>query len=213
MSIEPRAGIRPLYRLTQLTVTALFKAVFGLRVEGRENVPLSGGFILASNHKSWFDPPIVGATCPREIFYAAKRELFTKPILGALVKYYNSIPVRRTGFDREVMLVMGEALRTGFGIAIFPEGTRFKDEHLHAPKAGVGLLSLKNNVPIVPVHVANSAFLTGQILRRRLRIRFGKPFAVSELNLGGLSDKDKYKAIALETMNRIAQTGGVNPPS
>jgi len=203
---------RLLYRLTQKFIICIFKVFFGLKVEGRENVPKSGPFILASNHQSWSDPPMIGSSCPREIFYAAKKELFNIFILGSLVRYYNSIPVRRSGFDRVALVKLGEALESGNGIIIFPEGTRFKDGKLHSPKLGVGMLALKYDVPIVPVYSRGSANIRFQLFKRNLRLRFGKPFTLYDIGLSAAEGKDGYKAVADETMRRIAAVGGVSPP-
>lgn len=128
---------RAIFRLTQLFVAGLFKLFIGLKIEGAENVPRSGAFYLASNHQSWFDPPIVGSTCPRELFFAAKLELFKTPVLGFLVKYYNSLPVRRDGFDRALLKSAGEVIKAGYGLILFPEGTRYLDGNLHTPRAGI----------------------------------------------------------------------------
>lgn len=199
------------YRFVQWLARTLFGTLFGLRIDGRENVPRRGPFILASNHQSWFDPPIVGSTCPREIHYAAKKELFTTPIVGSLVTYLNSIPVRRSGFDREALIRLGEVLASGGAVIFFPEGTRFLDGKLHPPKAGVGMMALKYNVPIVPVYVSGSARIRRQILKRRLKVTFGRPFTLAEL--GELHrGKEAYYAVAEAVMKRIAEVGGVEPP-
>jgi len=200
------------YRLTALAATILFKTLFGLRKIGRENVPETGAFILASNHKSWFDPPIVGCACPREINFAAKKELFSIPLLGGFITYLNSIPVRRKGFDREALVRLGQRLESGRGIIIFPEGTRYLDDKLHLPKAGVGMLAIKYKVPIVPVYVKNSAKIRRQIFRRKLTITFGKPFTLSDINMDNVYGKDAYEKVACAVMYKIAEVGGVEPP-
>lgn len=204
--------VRTAYRLTQWFVIALFKLLFGLRIEGRANVPNTGSFILASNHSSWFDPPLIGASCPREIFYAAKRELFVTPVLGRMVRFYNSIPIRRSGFDRVAIIKLGELLDTGHGIIIFAEGTRYKDDKLHPPKLGVGMLAAKHDVVIVPVHVSNSAFLGKQLLKRGLRVRFGESIKVEIPPDWRQNRKDTYRDISNTVMQRIARTGSVEPP-
>ncbi len=201
------------YRFSQWLLTGGFKLLFGLKVDGLVNIPLSGPFILASSHKSWFDPPIVGSICPRELFYAAKRELFSNLILGPIVRYHNAIPVARTGYDRKVLVQLGQALSAGYGIIIFPEGTRFLDDKLHPPRAGVGMLALKHRVPIVPAFISGSVRIRRQLWRRRLRVRFGRPFTVEELGLRDAEGREGYRAVASAVMCRIAETGGVEPPA
>jgi len=199
--------------LSQIFIRSIFKVLCGLKVAGRENVPESGPFILASNHQSWFDPPIIGSTCPREVFYAAKRELFDNFILGPLVRYYNSIPVRRSGYDRTALTRLGEVLEGGNGVIIFPEGTRFLDGRLHSPKSGVGMLALKYNIPVVPVYISGSSKLRLQIFSRRLRVRFGRSFTMADIGLSSSKGKDGYRAGSAEVMRRIAAVGGVDPPA
>ncbi len=200
------------YRLVAMIAYTIFKTLFGLKIKGTENVPKTGAFIMASNHKSWFDPPIVGCSCPREINYAAKKELFSMPILVKLVKYLNAIPVKRRGFDREALVRLGERLESGEGIIIFPEGTRFLDDKLHPPKPGIGFLALKYQVPIIPVYVKNSARIRRQLFKRNLSIEFGKPFNLSDINIDYEIDKESYNKVANAVMRKIAELGKVEPP-
>lgn len=186
------------------------KLLFGLRAYGRENVPETGPFIYASNHKSFVDPPIVGSTSPREIHFAAKKELFAIPLIGRLIRYLNSVPVKRKGFEREAIVRLGEVLEKGGGIIIFPEGTRYVDDKLHPPKAGVGLMAIKFNVPIVPVYISGSASIRRQLFKRNLTVIYGKSFTISDL--GELpAGKDGYQMVANNVMKRIAEVGGIEP--
>ncbi|MDP8228577.1 MAG: lysophospholipid acyltransferase family protein [Candidatus Electryoneaceae bacterium] len=208
---QPRK-IRFFYRLSQLVTTTLFRLLYGLRVEGRENVPKTGAFILASNHQSFFDPPIIGACCPREIFFAAKKELFEIPILKHFVKYHNSIPVRRTGSDKEMLVTLMKRLKEGNGMIIFPEGTRYSDGKLHPPKAGIGLFALRSRAAIIPTYVSGSANLGRQFWRRKLRLRFGKPLILEEHGLENAKGREGYQAIAWTVATAIAEVGGIEPP-
>jgi 1-acyl-sn-glycerol-3-phosphate acyltransferase len=205
--------IRFLYRVIQTFVRILFRILFGLKIEGRENVPKSGSLILATNHKSWFDPPIAGSCCPREIYFAAKKDLFSIPIIGTIIRYLNSIPIRRSGSDKEAILKLIKALKDGYGIIIFPEGTRFSDDILHTAKPGIGLIAVRSEATIVPTYISGSNRLLEQIWRRKLRIIFGKPFSISNLNLDNKTGKTAYRSMTSAIMQNIAQTGGVSPPS
>ncbi|MFN3821783.1 MAG: lysophospholipid acyltransferase family protein [bacterium] len=200
------------YRLTQLFLQAIFKGLFGLKVIGRENIPSKGPFIIASNHQSWFDPPIVGSSCPRELAYAAKAELFRNLVLGPVVKYFNAIPVKRKGFDRLAIRELEKRIENAQGVVIFPEGTRFLDGKLRPPRPGIGMLMAKYNVPVIPTFVDGSRRLRYQIGKRALKITFGIPFLPSELQLSDIPGNDLYDRYAWAVMERIAQTGGVSPP-
>jgi len=186
--------------------------LFGLRIKCKANVPESGAFILACNHQSWFDPPIIGSVCPREISFAAKKELFGIPVIGTMIKYFNAIPVKRSGFDRAALKRLSETIETGIGIIIFPEGTRSRDGKFLKPKAGVGMLAIKHDVPIVPVHISGTAQIRRQLLVRKVIVRFGRAFTLSEAGLGDASGKEGYRAVANEVMRRIAKAGGVEAP-
>jgi 1-acyl-sn-glycerol-3-phosphate acyltransferase len=156
----------------------------------------------------------VGSTCTREIFYAAKAELFRQRVLGAMVRYYNSIPVQRTGYDRALMLRLDEILRAGFGLVIFPEGTRFLDGGLHPPKPGIGMLAMTHpDVPIIPVCVRGSNRLRRQIFGRRLTVTFGDPFHLKSIGLAGIQGRAGYRAAAEAVMRSIAETSGGEPPT
>jgi len=199
------------YRLTCILAKTIFRVIWGLKIRGRENIPKSGPFILASNHKSGFDPPIVGGCCPREVHFAAKKELFKTPVIGPWITYLNSIPVKRSGFDREALVRLGDALEKGGAIIMFPEGTRHLDDRLHPPKAGIGMIALKYNAPIVPAYIQNSVCIRKQVLHRNLTLTYGKPFTVADL--GELpAGKEAYQYIANEVMKRIAEVGRVEPP-
>lgn len=200
------------YRISQRLIRSVFKVLFGLRTEGLKNIPQSGPFILASNHQSFFDPPIVGSSCTREVFFAAKKELFSMFLIGTFVKYHNSIPVTRSGYDRNALRMLGEALDKGYGITIFPEGTRHIDGRLRPPKAGVGMLAVKHQVPIVPVYVRGSNILNKQILKRGLRVYFGTPFNIDLEKERYENEKELYRDAARCVMVRIAETGGISPP-
>ncbi len=207
-----RSTIRFGYRMSQAIVRIAFKLLFGLRIEGLENIPLEGAFILASNHQSWFDPPIVGSSCPREIHFAAKKELFSMPVVGTVIKYLNSIPVNRSGFDRAFLKKLFKALTGESGIIIFPEGTRHLDGKLRTAKAGIGMIAIKSKAKIIPVYVSGSAQIGAQLFRRNLKIRYGKPFDLPDLGLPDANGKEGYRAVSDAVMMRIAETGGVEPP-
>ncbi len=129
-----------------------------------------------------------------------------------MIEHLNSIPIRRDGFDRTALVKLGEALDSGYGIIIFPEGTRSKDNELHTPKPGIGMLTLKHSPQVVPVFVSGSARIKRQILCRQLKIQFGKPFTLAELGLEKLRGKDGYRKVSWVVINRIAELGGVEAP-
>jgi 1-acyl-sn-glycerol-3-phosphate acyltransferase len=183
-----------------------FKLLFNFfrgNVFGRENIPESGAFILASNHISYFDPPFVGAGCKREVFFFAKRELFKNKLIGALFLKVNARPVRRGAFDRGAIETAVEILKGGNGLTVFPEGTRGKKGEFLPVKPGVGMIAHQAEVPIVPTYIHGSDRLWKCFFgKTRLRVTYGEPLS-KEYVTSLESDKESYKAISEEIMTRI----------
>jgi 1-acyl-sn-glycerol-3-phosphate acyltransferase len=151
-------------------------------VKGRENVPRRGGLIVASNHISFWDPPMVGSSCPRELGFLAKEELFATPVLGPLIRSLNAIPIRRGVADLSGMSRAIERLGKGGALLMFPEGSRMRDGELHPGRPGVGMMAVHADVPIVPCFISGSN-RPGKWWRRgaRPRIWFGRAWAWRDL--------------------------------
>jgi cytidylate kinase len=175
----PRAARRPVYGATCDLIRLAAKALFGLRVTGRDGPDLAENYIYAANHRSNADPPIVGATLSREVHILAKVNLFEKPAFGKLIRYYNAIPTRRDVFDREAFGRAAKVLAGGGSLLIFPEGTRSRTDGFGDPKPGVGYLALTTGVPVLPVYARGTGKLKDSFWRRgRLTVVFGDPIRV-----------------------------------
>ncbi len=170
------------YSASRLVLGAVFRVLTGWRIVGREQVPRTGGLIVASNHVSYWDPPLIGAALPREISFLAKEELFRTPLLGAVIRAYNAIPIRRGVADLSGMARAIEVLKQGGALLMFPEGTRRRDGDLHPARPGVGMLAVNAEVPILPVFIAGSGH-PGKWLYRgsRVRLSFGAPRSWQDL--------------------------------
>lgn len=175
----------------------------GARVDGKEHVPRSGAFILASNHISYLDPPLVGCYYPRRTQFFAKQELFDMPIVGSLMRRVKSLPVRRGVVDRRAVEGAVEALKAGGILCVFPEGTRGKEGKFLDPKAGIGKIAMTASVPILPVYIEN-ADKFGQCLvrKRRLIIRYGEVIGTDWIAKQE-DGKEGWMNIAQEVMRRI----------
>ncbi len=149
--VAPR--IRIPYAFEQFLFRSIARVLWGLRIEGAENVPRHGAVIIASNHKSYFDPLLVGGACRREIHYMAKKELFATRLGRWWMRSSNAIPVARSGFDKNAIESALAALRGGAALLVFPEGTRIRRKGLGPAREGIALLAARGNVPIVPVHL------------------------------------------------------------
>ncbi len=154
-----------------------------LEVKGRENVPRSGPFILASNHLTLADPPIITVETPRRIVWMAKQELFRAPPLALLFRLYGCIPVRRFEADLQALRRARQALARGLALGMFPEGTRSGRPGMGRAYPGTALLALQTGVPVVPVGIMGTEeihlpqdFFAFLRQRPRVRLVFGRPF-------------------------------------
>ena len=121
------------------------------KIEGIENIPKSSGFVVASNHGSNFDPPLLSAALQRPIAYMAKEELFEVPILKQAIELYGAYPVKRGAVDRTTIRAALAYLEQGWGVGLFLSGTRTPDGRVLDAKPGAALIAAKAQVPILPV--------------------------------------------------------------
>jgi glycerol-3-phosphate dehydrogenase (NAD(P)+) len=156
---------------------------FRVRRIGREHIP-AGGVILASNHRSFLDPFVVGCCVGRPVFFVAKRELFRNPLIGWLLNCMGAFPVRRGQSDEESVKTALELLARGEAIVVFPEGTRILNGSLGRPKRGVGRLVLQSGAPVVPVAVMGSERARDgwRIKPVKVRVRCGAPMTFPKVD-------------------------------
>jgi 1-acyl-sn-glycerol-3-phosphate acyltransferase len=193
------------YRLAWCVTNAIFGVLFFRRTRGRQHIPREGGFIVACNHISFWDPPLVGAALPREVYFLAKEELFTNRAFGWLIGSLNAIPIRRGFADSRGIKKALDVVSKGKGLLMFPEGMRVKDGGLRPALPGVGLLSVKAGVPVVPAFVSGSNKIKRAMLRLdRVRLEFGEPYFPPEES-GLANSKELYRTVGEEVMRRIAE--------
>jgi len=135
---------------------ALAKTFFNYRVIGAENMIEEGPCIIAANHCSFFDPPLVGVACKRAIHYLARKSLLEWPILGPIFPDLNVIPVDRKNADRSALMGAIRVVKNGGAVLIFPEGTRSPDGKLQPAQPGIGMIVAKTGAPVVPVRIFGS---------------------------------------------------------
>jgi 1-acyl-sn-glycerol-3-phosphate acyltransferase len=168
-----------LYQILRRLTYVTLKVFFGFRAIGRENVPLEGPLLLAANHVSAMDPPVVGSAAPRPLHYMAKAELFRVPFLGWLISHLNAHPVERDGADATALRHALLLLREKKALLVFPEGTRGTEGTLQPGRPGAGMLAALSEAPVVPVYVQG----TGEALPRgasrpqltTVTVRYGPP--------------------------------------
>jgi len=202
------------YHIGWLAFRAVYATYFRWRVFGAENVPLTGGVILASNHASFLDPPLVGAGLKRDINYLARESLFRFPGIGALLRSWNSVPVDREGGGARGLKKILDRLLAGGGIILFPEGTRTRDGRLQPARSGIGLTVIKSTAPVVPVRVFGTYEAYGRHITiprpRRIAVKYGAPMNFEALRAEAKTcDKARlkqiYQHVADEIMAAIAK--------
>jgi CMP/dCMP kinase len=186
---EPSQRRRVPYHATILLVRFLYRVLFGLRWKSLLKTERAQHYIFASNHISYFDPPAVSITLPREVHFVAKDSLFKIWWLGPVIRFYNAFPIRRNLFDREAMATALAILERGRSLLIFPEGGRIAGGELGGARSGVGYLAVRSGAPVVPVYVEGTDRLRDCLLRRtRVRVVHGKPIRIPAILL------DEYRA-------------------
>jgi 1-acyl-sn-glycerol-3-phosphate acyltransferase len=140
----------PLARRLVAPVTLWLAPSYGY---GYERVPATGGGVVAVNHLSAIDPPLVGALSPRTIYYMAKAELLSMPLVGDVLMWTGAFPVRRGEGDRESLRQAREIARDGHMVGVFVEGTRQRFGYPGGVLPGATMIALQEGVPIVPCGV------------------------------------------------------------
>ena len=152
------------------------------QAEGRRNIPLKGAFVLASNHISNLDPPLLGISTTRRLHYMAKAELFKHPFWGWWLRELWAFPIKRGEADFGALKQALAILKKGEPVLLFPQGTRAIHGKEDKPLPGAGFLVQKARVPVVPVYVSGSdkAMPPGskRIYRHKVKVIFGESFIV-----------------------------------
>jgi 1-acyl-sn-glycerol-3-phosphate acyltransferase len=161
------------YPIVRNGFRAAFLSAWRMRIIGEERVPRTGPLIVAANHVSLLDPPVLGAALPRAIYFMAKSELFENPAFGAFIRQLHAFPVERAKGDLTAIRRAVEVLRTGAALGIFPEGGRNREGH-NRIHSGVALLASLTGAPILPTYVDGTKKPFG-----RISVVFGEPIVLS----------------------------------
>jgi len=179
------------YSLVCFLFVVFYTTLFRCKVHGRENIP-AGGFILCSNHISWFDPPLVGCTLwKRKVYFMAKEELFSNRLFSLVLRKLNAFPVKRDRADRRAIQYALALLKEDGIVGMFPEGTRSKTGSMQELLDGAALLALKSNVPVLPVAVKGPYRLF-----RPVRVYIGNPLYFNNYKKGKKYTREDLKEIS-----------------
>jgi 1-acyl-sn-glycerol-3-phosphate acyltransferase len=172
-----RAVASPFYNFVAVISWPVMHGLYRLEERGRENLPEKGGFVLAANHNSNFDPWPLGLPLwpHRELHFMAKAELFT-PLLSPLLRWSGAFPVRRGQNDVQAVETAVRLCREGKVVAMFPEGTRrtkgLRKKVEHRPRSGSARIALAAGVPLVPAAVKGTDRLSRLA---KLKVAYGRP--------------------------------------
>lgn len=193
-----------LYDFAVYTFWGLFGSVWRMRAHGRENVPKTGPLIIACNHVSNLDPPVLGTACPRRISYMAKQELFAIPVLGPLITAVGAYPVDRQGSATAAIKRSVEVLRAGGVVGIFPEGGRNITGE-NEVRGGVALLASLGKAPVVPACIVG----TGNASRlAQFHVIFGKPLSLPPDRKASREEMANFTAEVMRAIRSLPESIG-----
>lgn len=211
----PQVEMEPVYGVCHYIFNQLYWMFFRGDVVGLENIPASGGFVIAGNHASFIDPPFIGSQVPRQIAYFARKTLWKPGFASWWLDTVGTIPVDRDGGqDVSAIKRVLKAIKDNRGLILFPEGTRSLDGQLQPAKAGVGLIACRTQVPVVPARIFGSfeAYGKGVKIPRlgtRVTVIFGEALPPSSYD-DPAAGKARYQLASERIMAKIAQ---LRPPT
>ena len=184
-----------LFLLIRFIYRSLFSIFCRAEVVGTQNIPQTGGVIIAPNHISLADPPLTASYIKRPLFFMAKKELFNIPFFGRLISMTNAFPVDRNKQDIAAFRTAIKVLKEGNALLIFPEGTRSRDGQIGKARSGIAMIAAEANVPVVPVRITNS---NNALKLAKVKIVYGIPILPP---LAGT--KETYRKFAEQIIEEI----------
>ncbi len=208
---------QPLYWLSRGFVYFCLLLKYRMRISGREHVPAQGGAVIAANHCSYLDPPVMaGSNNRRIVHFMARDTLFSNPIARWFFPRVGVIALDRTKGDLGALKKAIATLKGGQVIGLFPEGTRSPDGQMRDAKGGIGFLIAKGDVPVVPLYISGThgAFPKGADKLRPGRIvaRFGPAITPEEIR-AAMPAKNDYAAVGALVMRRIRALADETAPA
>ncbi len=197
-----------MYGILWILCRVLSRLFLRYRTRGGEHVPASGGVLLAANHASYTDIPLLGCGVRRRLLYLGRANLFPHPLVHRLLRSLGWIPLKHHRWDRNAFRDVVDLLKAGKAVVIFPEGTRTPNGALQPGKPGIGLLVAAAQCPVVPVYLRGTyEVLPMGATRLRLHpveVLFGESMDFHE-DCQRYSGKELYQRISQTVMARIAE--------
>jgi 1-acyl-sn-glycerol-3-phosphate acyltransferase len=168
-----------LYVPTRTALWWLYNLLGGVSIHGAENIPAVGPAIIAPNHYSDADPPLIAITNQRRpVTIMAKDSLFEPPVFGPYIKHLGAFPVKRGQADRQALRMAMDRLEQGRLLLIFPEGQRGDGIALQEPQRGLGLIAMKTGAPVIPAFIYGTDKMLpkgGKVRRAKVGVIYGEP--------------------------------------
>ena len=190
------------YTFVKCIAFVIFHIIFRIKVEGKDNIPLEGRLVLCANHHRNWDPILIATVFSRKISWMGKKELFKNKFFNIFLNWLLVFPVDREVNDIGAVKKALRVLKAEKVLGIFPEGTRVYEFNPENAKAGVALLALKSNSPVIPVYIKSSYKLFSKVC-----IYIGKPINYKNIYPGKL-DMDQYNIISQDILAKIYALGG-----
>ena len=184
-----------------------YRSLFGLKVVGRENLVRDGAVLIASNHESFLDPPLIGTLYHDEMFYLARKTLMKGALLKWIYLAWNSSPVDQDRPDMTSLKAIIKLLGSGKRVLVFPEGERSLDGSIGVAQPGVGLIAVKANAVIQPIRIEGAREAlprgSGRIRFKQITLYIGPAIRLTEEEMTTAKGKHGYQHIADRIMNAI----------
>jgi 1-acyl-sn-glycerol-3-phosphate acyltransferase len=191
------------------TIGTAVELLTRLRVYGRERVPMDGGLVVACNHFSWIDPPVLGAAIPRTLYFMAKVEAHRVPGLGQLMRSFGAFSVRRGESDREAVRTMRQLVRDGHALGLFAEGTRQRSGVPGPVQPGAAMVAINEEAPVICAAIYGSfEWRLGNF--SPVSLAWGTPMSFDGLPRGGKGYKEASAEIEREIRKLWEWLAGVH---
>lgn len=187
------------YLIIKILALMLLSVLFKISVQGRDNIPKTGPFVLLPKHQRWVDVPLIGLAAERYLYYVAKAELFVHPLGNWFISALGGIPLNRKRpiESRQTLRVIRRCLQSDSGLVLFPEGTYYPGEMGPGHQGVLRFITSVASVPLIPVGVRYEK----RIFRTAVTIRFGRPIQ--------WSGKEKAEELLPFIMEDIAGLSGL----
>lgn len=204
------------YGILWLMVRVVGRIFFRYRTIGAEHIPKKGGVLLAANHASYADIPLLGCGVARRLTFLGRSDLFPNPVLKRMLRSLGWLPLKIDRLDRQAFGKAIELLKAGKPVVIFPEGARTPNGELQQGKPGIGVIVAGADCQVVPVYIRGTYKVlpmgSSRICLHPVVVVFGKPISFSE-DMQGHQGKDFYKHVSQTVMTRIAELSHVGHPA